>query len=274
MSSELSSRSIVRDDGRKEITIDASGRDQWGRPIDQRELNAEVRRAMADGAERIILEGVMGQRYIASAATQKDLYIGIRGTPGNDLGAFMDGPTLEVFGNAQDMTGNTMSSGRIVIHGNAWDVTGLAARGGRILVKGSSGYRVGIHMKAFGQSCPSVVIGGRTGDYLGEYMAGGLVLVLGTGVPAEESPVGTYLGAGMHGGTIFVRGKVEEHQLGTGAKLGPLEECDRAAVEELLLDFERSFGVVAERDWENYRKITPLSSRPFRGRFDPTMVWP
>ncbi|MDW5561962.1 MAG: hypothetical protein SA339_01960 [Methanomassiliicoccus sp.] len=261
-------------DGVKETTIDVSGRDQWGRPIDQRELNIEVRKAIGEGADRIILEGVMGQRYIASAATNRCLYIGIKGTPGNDLGAFMDGPTLEVFGNAQDMTGNTMSSGRIVIHGNAWDVTGLAARGGRILVKGSSGYRVGIHMKAFGSSKPSVVIGGSTGDYLGEYMAGGTVLVLGHGVPEAESPVGTFIGAGMHGGVIYVHGRVDEHQLGTGAKLCPLEAEDREAIEELLSDFERSFGMTEERDWERYSKIMPMSSRPFRGRFDPTMVWP
>jgi glutamate synthase domain-containing protein 3 len=274
MNCVLPSRTTVGDDGRKETTIDASGRDQWGRPIDQRALNIAVRQAMSDGAERIMLEGVMGQRYIASAATRKDLYIGIKGTPGNDLGAFMDGPTLEVFGNAQDMTGNTMSSGRIVVHGNAWDVTGLAARGGRILVKGSSGYRVGIHMKAFGQSCPSVVIGGRTGDYLGEYMAGGHILVLGNSVPADESPVGTFIGAGMHGGAIFVRGKVEEHQLGTGAKLCPVDEEDKKMIEEMLSDFERSFGLSVERDWERFSKITPMSSRPFRGRFDPTMVWP
>ncbi|MBI0582732.1 MAG: hypothetical protein ISF22_00745 [Methanomassiliicoccus sp.] len=261
-------------DSRKEVSIDTSRRDQWGRPVDQRTLNAEIRQAISGGAERIIISGVMGQRYIASAATAKGLYIGIRGTPGNDLGAFMDGPTVEVFGNAQDMTGNTMSSGRIIIHGNAWDVTGLAARGGRILVKGSSGTRVGIHMKAFGCDSPSIVIGGRTGDYLGEYMAGGTVLVLGSGVPEEGSPVGTFVGAGMHGGVIYVRGMVEEHQLGTGAKLSPMDEGDRKAVDELLTDFERSFDLPADRDWSEYRKIVPLSSRPFRGRFDPTMVWP
>jgi glutamate synthase domain-containing protein 3 len=86
--------------------------------------------------------------------------------------------------------------------------------------------------------------------------------------------VGIFIGAGIHGGTIYVHGKVEEHQLGTGAKLSALENGDRAAIEELLEDFERSFGLTADRDWENYTKVTPRSSRPFRGRFDPTMVWP
>jgi glutamate synthase domain-containing protein 3 len=227
---------------------------------------------MEEGANRIIINGVMGQRYIASAATAKDLYVGINGTPGNNLGAFLNGPTLEVFGNAQDMTGNTMSSGRIVVHGNAWDVTGLAARGGRILVKGSSGYRVGIHMKAFGPQQPQIIIGGIAGDYLGEYMAGGTIVVLGHGVPEGESPVGSFVGAGIHGGMIYVRGLVKEHQLGTGAAIKPLEDSDKAVLEELMADYERSFSVKLERDWSKFTKIAPLSSRPFRGHFDPTPI--
>ena len=259
-------------DGQLETVIDASGHDQYGRPIDYRTLNVEIRKAMEEGASRIIIKGVMGQRYIASAATAKGLYIGIAGTPGNNLGAFLNGPTIEVFGNAQDMTGNTMSSGRIIVHGNAWDVTGLAARGGRILVKGSSGYRVGIHMKAFGDQRPTVVIGGRAGDYLGEYMAGGAILVLGNGIPGNESPIGLFAGAGIHGGAIYVRGEVGEHQLGTGAAIRPIEEADRATIEELIADYERSFGVTVDRDWERFKKIAPISSRPFRGHFDPTPI--
>jgi glutamate synthase domain-containing protein 3 len=259
-------------DGTKEAHIDASSRDQWGRPLDYRTLNTEIRRVMEDGAAVIRIDGVMGQRYIASAASHKDLYIKINGTPGNNLGAFLDGPTIEVFGNAQDMTGNTMSSGRIIVHGNAWDVTGLAARGGRILVQGNSGFRVGIHMKAFGEQKPTIVIGGRAGDYLGEYMAGGTILILGNLVPEGESPVGLAVGAGIHGGAIYVRGKVGEHQLGTGAAIKPLEDADKEALEELLSDYERTFCTTVERDWSKFTKIAPLSSRPFRGHFDPTPI--
>jgi glutamate synthase domain-containing protein 2 len=114
--------------GVTETHIDASGRDSWGRPLDQRALNSAVREAIANGATRIIIEGVMGQRYLVSATRAKDLYVAIRGTPGNDLGAFLDGPTVEVFGNAQDMTGNTMCSGRIVVHGNAGTSRGSPPR--------------------------------------------------------------------------------------------------------------------------------------------------
>jgi len=258
--------------GAKEMTIDASGRDEWGRPIDYRTLNVEIRKAMEEGAARIIINGVMGQRYIASASTCKDLYIGIKGTPGNNLGAFLNGPTIEVFGNAQDMTGNTMTSGRIVVHGNAWDVTGLAARGGRIMVKGNSGYRVGIHMKEFGAQRPTIVIGGRAGDYLGEYMAGGNVLVLGIGVAEGQSPVGSAIGAGIHGGLIYIRGPVHQHQLGIGAAVKPLTDDDKALLEDLMSDYERSFGANLGRDWSKITKVEPLSSRPFRGHFDPTPI--
>jgi glutamate synthase domain-containing protein 3 len=243
-----------------------------GRPLHYRELNQVIRNAISQGKRRIILESVMGQRYIASGSKVKDLYIEVKGTPGNNLGAFLDGPTIEVFGNAQDMTGNTMNSGRIIIHGNAWDVTGLAARGGRILVLGSSGYRVGIHMKAFENAKPSIIIGGRAGDYLGEYMAGGSILILGRGVDEGKSPIGSNVGAGIHGGKIFIFGQVSKHQLGPGATLGNVGKEDVEEITDLINDFESCFGVRVSKDWDKYAKVTPLSSRPFRGHFDSTSI--
>jgi glutamate synthase domain-containing protein 3 len=233
-------------------------------------LNCIMRKAMRQGCKSIELNGVMGQRYIASTASVEGLKIIINGTPGNDLGAFLNGPTIEVFGNAQDMTGNTMNSGRIVIHGNAWDVTGLAARGGRIMVKGDTGYRVGIHMKEFAGTRPTLVIGGTAKDYLGEYMAGGTVLVLGLG--HEGSPVGRSLGAGMHGGQIFVRGTVLPSQLGPGASLSSPSENDKVEIRALLDDFEGTFGTKVPGDLSGMVKISPSSSRPFSGYYDKTNI--
>ena len=83
------------------------------------------------------------------------MQIDIYGTPGNDLGAFMNGPKLVIHGNAQDGCGNTMNDGQIIIHGHAGDVTGNSMRGGKIFVRDYVGYRVGIHMKEYQTQNPT-----------------------------------------------------------------------------------------------------------------------
>lgn len=65
----------------------------------------------------ITLTDVMGQRYIASGLSGKRL--AIHGIPGNALGAYVDDCRVEVFGNAQDATGDTMNAGEIIIHGSS-----------------------------------------------------------------------------------------------------------------------------------------------------------
>lgn len=254
------------------VVIHADRRDAEGRLVHYRVLNELVRQLMMQGQRHIVMEGVMGHRYIASTANRKDLYIEIHGTPGNNLGAFLDGPTIEVFGNAQDMTGNTMNSGKIIVHGNAWDVTGLAARGGTFLIRGNTGYRVGIHMKEYGGTKPAMVIGGSAKDYLGEYMAGGTIVVLNLNGKDESSPVGMHLGAGIHGGRIFIRGQVGRHQLGPGAVVDHVSDDDVPELEPLVSDFERAFKVRVPRDWERWARVSPASSRPFSGHYDPTSV--
>ena len=80
-----------------------------------RDLNALLRQAIAaDGIEKIEIKNVCGQRYIGTDLDTK-LQIDVYGTPGNDLGAFMSGPTVVVHGNAQDGCGNTMNEGQIII---------------------------------------------------------------------------------------------------------------------------------------------------------------
>lgn len=49
------------------------------------------------------------------------------------------------------------------------DATGYAMRGGKIFVRGNAGYRAGIHMKAYKDKTPVLVIGGKAGSFLGEY---------------------------------------------------------------------------------------------------------
>ena len=154
----------------------------------------------------ITLTDVMGQRYIASGLSGKRLVI--HGIPGNALGAYVDDCRVEVFGNAQDATGDTMNAGEIIIHGSSGDATGYAMRGGMILVEGNVGYRAGIHMKAYKDQVPVLVVGGEAGSFLGEYQAGGYVVVLGLNTTGR-APVGRFCAAGMHGGKIFLRTEAE-----------------------------------------------------------------
>lgn len=154
----------------------------------------------------ITLTDVMGQRYIASGLSGKRL--AIHGIPGNALGAYVDDCRVEVFGNAQDATGDTMNAGEIIIHGSSGDATGYAMRGGMILVEGNVGYRAGIHMKAYKDQVPVLVVGGEARSFLGEYQAGGYVVVLGLNTTGR-APVGRFCAAGMHGGKIFLRTEAE-----------------------------------------------------------------
>lgn len=150
----------------------------------------------------VVLLGVNGQRYIGAGLTNKT--IAIKGTPGNALGAYLDGAFIEVFGNAQDATGDTMNEGTIVVYGSSGDATGYAMRGGLILVEGNAGYRAGIHMKEYNGKLPVIIIGGTSGSFLGEYQAGGVIVVLGIG-KEREMPVGNFCGTGMHGGRIILQ---------------------------------------------------------------------
>ena len=150
------------------MTIDASS-------LDFKQLNEMLRGADADCK----IENCCGQRFIA--AGMKDKKICVSGVPGNALGAYLDGAEIEVLSNAQDAVGDTMNGGEIRVHGNIGDAAGYAMRGGEIFVKGNAGYRAGIHMKAYREKHPVMVIGGKAGSFLGEYQAGGTLIGLGLG---------------------------------------------------------------------------------------------
>ncbi|OYV07904.1 MAG: Glutamate synthase, alpha subunit domain protein, partial [Methanosaeta sp. ASP1-2] len=129
---------------------------------------------------------------------------------GNDLAAFLFGHKITVYGNAQDGVGNTMDAGEIVVKGRAGDVLGFSMRGGEIYVRESCGYRTALHLKEYEDKRPVLVVGGTSQDFLGEYMAGGIVILLdlrGQGYNAH------FIGTGMHGGAIYLRGTVEPDQV-------------------------------------------------------------
>ena len=224
--------------------------------IDFRELNKLVREAKSN----IRIDDCFGQRFIGSGAKEKT--ITINGTPGNALGAYLDGATIEVHGNAQDAVGNTMNDGKIAIHGNAGDALGYAMRGGVIFVRDDAGYRTGIHMKEYKEKKPVIVIGGKVGSFLGEYLAGGLIVVLGIG--AKDAPVGNFTGTGMHGGRIFIRTEKELVGLPAQVLAEIASEADLQEIKPYVNEFAKIFGLNAETLLKDrFYMLKPNATNPY-----------
>lgn len=236
-----------------------------------RNLNRRIRAAFLKGQKEIVLRNILGQRYIGGGLNVPGRIV-IQGTPGQDLGAFMNGPEIRVLGNAQDGVANTMNSGKIVVIGKAGEIPGYSMRGGKVLIGGDVEYRAGIHMKEYKDQVPILVIGGTTKDYCGEYMAGGRIVVLNL-KNGRQSPVGDFVGTGIHGGAIFVRGAVDSRQLGIGAVFSDMDGEDTRFLKEILEEFAREMKVDLSRidPRKDFIKITRRGYRPFGNLYTPAV---
>jgi len=258
------------------MRIDALG-------MDFRALNERVRESPDTEVEIV---RCLGQRYIAAGSSGRRFLI--EGTPGNALGAYLDGSEILVKGNAQDALGDTMNGGSIRVWGFAGDAAGYAMRGGRIYIRGNVGYRAGIHMKAYEEKSPVLIAGGRAGSFLGEYQAGGTIIVLGlpsapaagtpavgipaVGIPAPSAPeapiAGCFCGVGMHGGRIFLRTRTPPQNLPEQVLCREASKEDLASIEGELADFCRSFGIPErELDGAPFYLLTPDTANPYRQHY-------
>jgi glutamate synthase domain-containing protein 3 len=225
--------------------------------LDFKELNRRVRAASGD----VRIDDCYGQRFIGSALSGRTL--AINGTPGNALGAYLDGGVIDVNGNAQDAAGDTMNEGKIIIRGNAGDALGYAMRGGKIFVKGNAGYRTGIHMKEYRDRKPVIVIGGRVGSFLGEYLAGGLIVVLG--IDCAGVPVGNFTGTGMHGGEIFIRTDKELSNLPEQVAAENASAEDLRGIEPHVSEFAGYFGMdAASLLKDRFYVLRPNAKNPYK----------
>ncbi|MGQ9781962.1 MAG: hypothetical protein ACUVQ8_06920 [Nitrososphaeria archaeon] len=225
------------------------------------DLNALTKALNLNSVKKIELFNVYGQRYLGTGL-QGDIQVDIYGTPGNDLGAFMQQTTIVVHGNAQDGCGNTMDSGKIIVHGYVGDIVGYSMRGGSIFVRGDAGYRAGIHMKEYQEKRPVLVIGGTAQDFLGEYMAGGVLVVLGLTLQDDIRHRARFVGTGMHGGKMYIRGKVDNLSRDVEAK--KLQEEDRRLLVNIVSEFCNYFGFDVDKIMEReFSKLVPVSNRPY-----------
>lgn len=221
-------------------------------------LNQEIFAQPGD----VTLNNCIGQRFIGAGA--EDRTITINGIPGNALGAYLNGANIVVNGNAQDATGDTMNAGRIVIHGRCGDAAGYAMRGGEIFIEGDVGYRAGIHMKAYRDKYPVLVFGGRSGSFLGEYQAGGLIIALGLHC-REDEIIGNFCATGMHGGRIMIRADRLCARISKQIESRRANDEDMALAAPYIKAYCGYFHVPEEAVYnKSFFVLTPNSSNPYK----------
>lgn len=223
------------------------------------ELNDRLKECADDTIE---INNCIGQRYIA--AGRKSGKLTINGTPGNALGAYLDGCEIVVNGNVQEACGDTMNKGTITVYGSAGDAAGYAMRGGTIYVRDNSGYRTGIHMKSYMEHVPALVIGGKAGSFLGEYQAGGYIIVLGIGSEGENI-VGRFCGTGMHGGKIFLRCEQLPWDLPPQVKANEAKSSDLDKIKDYVKGFCDRFGNSYDELMNSkFFVLTPDTKNPYK----------
>ncbi|MBQ8640318.1 MAG: glutamate synthase [Lachnospiraceae bacterium] len=222
----------------------------------------ELNQVLRDSNGDCTITNCCGQRFIGAGISGRS--ITVSGIPGNALGAYLNGAQITVHANAQDAVGDTMNDGTIIIHGNIGDAAGYAMRGGHIFVKGNAGYRAGIHMKAYREKVPVMVIGGTAGSFLGEYQAGGIIIVLGLGTDGKKI-VGNFPCTGMHGGTMYLRGDCSRVRFPGQVTTKTAAGDTLVAIRDYLSEFCELFGYpLDEILQETFTVVTPDSSNPYR----------
>ena len=232
------------------------------------EVNDEIKEALLL-KNKVVVNDVNGQRYIGCALDEGKT-IEVHGTAGNDLACYLNGGKIILYGHGQDAVGNTMNGGEMIIHGHTGDALGYGMRDGQIYIRDNVCCRGGIHMKEFRSMKPVLVIGQNAGSFLGEYMSGGTIVLLGLNMKRGDKLFGTHCASGMHGGKIFVRGAFPKENLSPNIKVSSLNEEDKKELEKYVRNYCKYFG----EDYDSvmskpFKKLTPVTSRPYANLYTP-----
>ncbi|HAX98007.1 MAG TPA: hypothetical protein DCY12_03745, partial [Candidatus Atribacteria bacterium] len=111
---------------------------------------------------------------------------------------------------------------------------------------------------------PVIIIGGSSQDFLGEYMAGGLIVVLGLGYDSSCSPVGKFIASGMHGGKLFIRGRFQPEQAGLGIGIEQPTPEDYDEITFYLNEFSQDLDLeIPDFKRDDFVKVFPTTTRPY-----------
>ena len=118
-------------------------------------------------------------------------------------------------------------------------------------------------MKEYQDKKPIIVIGGKAGSFLGEYLAGGIIVVLGLGT--DGIPVGNFAGTGMHGGSIFIRTNQELVGLPPQIAVTIATKDELQAIAPYLTAFHSYFGITENNILsDRFYLLRPNAKNPYK----------
>ncbi len=198
------------------------------RPL--REVNREIRAALAAGAEVVVREPM--SRHNLGVALTGGGRVRFAGSVGYYCAGLSDGPRVQVDGNAGWGLGEALASGHVTVHGNAGMSAAASMRGGIVHVAGNAGPRAGISLKG-----GDLVVEGDAGYCTGFMAHAGRIVVCGDALGS--------VGDSLWLGAVWVAGRIGS--LGIDAQAVEPPAAERAAVEARLA----GLGVPpADRDWK------------------------
>jgi methylamine---glutamate N-methyltransferase subunit B len=221
-----------------------------GRDRTAREINADIRQALAGGAQEIVVSDP-GAKHNLGIAILSPCRITFEGSLGYFGCALGDGIRAHVRGRAGWSLAENLMDGEVVVEGSSGSSTGAGLRGGTVVVRGNAGARTGISQKG-----GAIVVGGDSGLLTGFMLQKGRIVILGD--------VGRACGDSMYDGEIFVGGKIAS--LGTDAIPGEVDDLDAEWLARTLarygLDSPADWRkVVAGRQLYNYDKLEPMERK-------------
>jgi len=175
-----------------------------------REINAAIKKLIADGVTEIVVRNPAARHNLAVAITQP-VQIKFDGSVGYYCGGMIDGPTIEVAGSVGWGAGESMMDGTLIVRGAAGNGFGASIRGGTVVVENDAAARAGVSMKG-----GLLLIGGDCGYMAGFMAQKGTIVVCGN--------VGESFADSMYEATCYVGGSIAE--LGNDAVIKDLSDAD------------------------------------------------
>lgn len=178
--------------------------------VESRVLEELIQKAVLDGHRHLHIHS-FGQHGIGGRlwrAGDEAVHVKLFGHPGQRIGSMgFPNTYIEVMGPASDDVGWLNGGAEITIHGNAGNGTANGMAQGRVYVAGNIGAR-GMTMTKHNPRFdpPELWVLGSVGDYFGEFMAGGVVVICGQEAQNPDNILGYRPLVGMVGGKVFFRG--------------------------------------------------------------------